>query len=263
MDNLTTALDDLHNGWRRSNLWLTLAWDDAGLRYKRSFLGPLWIIVGMGFYIAVLAYLWGGLLGRSIDVFLPWLAIGIITWRFISSSITGGAQTFVSAASIINNIPMPASVHAYRSVMKSLIEYFYELLIVAAVILLFPVSLNLKLLLFIPGLLIIVASALGCAILLGFIGARFRDFGPMIDMLMRPMFFLTPIIWMPDMLHGGRAYLAQLNPFTHYLAIVREPILGRVPTSLAYSVTISITASLVVASILMLSRHRKMLPYWV
>ena len=38
-----SAWADWWEGTRRTDIWLTLAWFDIVLRYRRSMLGPLWI----------------------------------------------------------------------------------------------------------------------------------------------------------------------------------------------------------------------------
>ena len=81
-------------------------------------------------------------------------------------------------------------------------------------------------------------------------------------MIMGPMFFLTPIIWMPDML-AKRGQIAEMNPFTHFLAIIREPLLGGEPAFLNYVVTIGLSVMLMFISLYMLGRHRAKVPYWI
>ena len=53
----------------------------------------------------------------------------------------------------------------------------------------------------------------------------FRDLVQLVSAIMRIMFFLTPIIWLPSML-GSKAEILKYNPFTHILAVVRQPLLS-------------------------------------
>ncbi len=133
--NIGAALTDLTNGWGRSRLWLTLARDDVRMRYRRSVLGPLWLTLGTGFFILVLSTLWIEILGREADILIPWVAIGLTIWQLISAIVIEGTATFTLAAGIIHNIPMPLSVHVYRTVMRHLINYSHNFLIVVIVLL--------------------------------------------------------------------------------------------------------------------------------
>ncbi|MDX1411133.1 MAG: ABC transporter permease [Nitrospirales bacterium] len=254
---------DLIRGWKRSRLWFTLARDEIRLRYQRSVLGPLWITLGTGFFIAVVSVIWTEIMGKEARVFVPWFAIGLTMWQLFLAIISEGPMTFSRVSGIIHNIPMPFSVHVYCVVMRNVINYFHNFVIVILVLILFPPQLTGSMVLFIPGFLIIVVAAVAVSIILGILGARFRDFSYTVSMVMGPMFFLTPILWMPDMLTGSRLQLSKLNPFTHFLAIIREPLLGREPALLNYAITIGISVMLMFISLHMLGRHRAKVPYWI
>ncbi|MFM8872635.1 MAG: ABC transporter permease, partial [Phycisphaerales bacterium] len=45
---LRGAAQDFVEGTKAWESWLTLAWYDVLLRYRRSMLGPLWITISMG-----------------------------------------------------------------------------------------------------------------------------------------------------------------------------------------------------------------------
>lgn len=202
-------------------------------------------------------------MGMEARVFVPWFAIGLTMWQLFLAIVTEGPMLFSRVSGIIHNIPMPLSIHVYCAVMRNVINYFHNFVIVIMVLIIFPPQISASIALFIPGFLIIVVTAVAVSIILGILGARFRDFSYTVSMFMGPMFFLTPILWMPDMISGSRSQLAELNPFTHFLAIIREPLLGSEPAILNYTVTIGLSVLLLLTSIYMLGRHRAKLPYWI
>lgn len=257
------AINDLVKGWRMRRLWLTLAWDDLRVRYKRSVLGPAWITLGTGFFIAVISFLWTDIMDRQGNVLVPWISIGLIHWLFISSVMTEGPSAFLRGAGIIQNISMPLSIHVYHIVMRHVFNYMHNFVIIAIVLILYPQPFSAAQLLFIPGILIILVTSVATSLFFGIIGARFRDFSHTVSMIMGPMFFLTPIVWMPDMLGGIRLTIANLNPFTHYLAIVRDPLLGRIPDPMHYVVTLGILLVMMLFALFLLSRYRVRIAYWL
>ena len=202
-------------------------------------------------------------MGKEARIFVPWFAIGLTMWQLFLAIVSEGPMTFSRVSGIIHNIPMPLSIHVYCAVMRNVINYFHNFVIVIMVLIIFPPQISLSMALFIPGFLIIVVTAVAVSIILGILGARFRDFSYTVSMVMGPMFFLTPILWMPDMVTGSRSQLAELNPFTHFLAIIREPLLGGEPALLNYAVTMGLSVLLLLTSIYMLGRHRAKLPYWI
>ncbi|CAB3649311.1 hypothetical protein LMG26840_02723 [Achromobacter dolens] len=76
------------------------------------------------------------------------------------------------------------------------------------------------------------------------------------------IFFLTPVLWFQSTL-GPRAFIAELNPFTHFIAVVREPLLGHMPTVVNYSVVIGLTSLVWVVALVIFSRCRKKISLWI
>ena len=79
---------------------------------------------------------------------------------------------------------------------------------------------------------------------------------------MRPMMFLTPVIWsaaaMPD-----RAVFVYLNPFHHIIEVCRAPLLGNTPDLLSWYVTIALAVLFTVLALALFSRYRHRIAYWV
>jgi ABC-type polysaccharide/polyol phosphate export permease len=88
-----------------------------------------------------------------------------------------------------------------------------------------------ELLLAIPGLLLVSANLLWMSYVLGVFCTRFRDLPQMVQSALQIAFYVTPIIWMPNLLSGrAEAYVLGFNPFFHLIELVRAPVLGQAPT---------------------------------
>ena len=117
-------------------------------------------------------------------------------------------------------------------------------------------------LLVLPGLVLVAANAVWVGLLLGMVCARFRDVPQIVTSLLRPVFFLTPIIWKPELL-GKRMGFVDMNPFFHFIELVRAPLLGQVPAPLTWTVVLAITAGGWLVTFLFFRRFRSRIPYWV
>ena len=60
------------------------------------------------------------------STYMPYLGLGLIVWQLISSLITEGCSTFMMAEQIIQQIPVPFSVHAYRVVCRNFIVFAHN-----------------------------------------------------------------------------------------------------------------------------------------
>ena len=91
------GLIDILNSLRKNDLIHMLGWQDMTLRYRRSKFGPFWITISMGIQILTMGLVFGQLFGASIHKFLPFLAIGVILWSYITAVVSGGCTAFISA----------------------------------------------------------------------------------------------------------------------------------------------------------------------
>ncbi len=117
-------------------------------------------------------------------------------------------------------------------------------------------------LLALPGLALICLNGLWLAFLLGLVSARFRDVPQIVASVVQVAFFLTPIIWKPELL-PGRALVLDLNPFFHFVELVRAPLLGQVPGLASWLAVLGITLGGWLVTLGMYRRYRWRIAYWL
>ena len=69
--------------------------------------------------------------------------------------------------------------------------------------------------------------------LLGILGARYRDIPPIINSVIQVLFLASPIAWDAAKL-GAHSKIVLLNPVTYALDLVRSPLLGHAPMGLSW-----------------------------
>lgn len=256
------ALQDLWQGLLAYRVWGVLGWTDVRRRYRRSLLGPLWITLSLAVFVGALGFLYAELFDRALPVYLPHLTAGYICWLLIGQLIDSGARCFVNGEGILKQLSVPVSVHAYRAVWAALLTSAHHVIIFVLVAAIFAVTPTLYSLLAIAGLLLIVLTAIPLALLIGTIAARFRDVPIMIQSVMRIMLFLTPVIWMADLV-PRRAIFLTWNPFYHFIEVVRAPLLGTPFDPLHWQFTAACAALAWVAALVVFSRFRARIAYWL
>lgn len=202
-----------------------LAYSDTKARYKRSIFGPLWLTLGTSIGVVGLGFVWSTILGQNRSEFIPSLTIGLIVWQFLSGSVSESCGTFVRQAQIIKNLNLPLLIHPIQMILKQLITFAHNVLVIAVVFIYYQVPIGLNALYGVLGFALVVLNLTWISILLGMIGARFRDVEQIIIVLMPILFFMTPVIYRIG--HGGiDISLLWFNPFTYFISIVRDPILS-------------------------------------
>jgi len=263
------AFRDLATGLEQRELWAHLGWQDIKQRYRRSFLGPIWITISMGVTALAMGLLYSQLFQQEIADFLPSLTVGLIVWGLISGCILEGADVFVANEGLMKQLPAPLSVHVYRMVWRQVLLFAHNLIIYFVLLVIFPKPLHWTVIAAFPALALLALNGVWIGIVAGIMSTRFRDISPILGSIVQLLFFLTPIVWSEKILlkNGGaqaeRANLAQINPLYHYLDIIRAPMLGEDQQAYHWYIVLAITVAGWALALFFLRNYRARVAYWV
>lgn len=243
-------------------VWLFMAHHDTLARYRRTTLGPWWITIGTGIGLLAMAVVWSTFFGMTIKDIFPHMTIGFTLWGFISSILTEGASGF-SSAGILRTIKIPLLVFVFFTVAKAFYTFLHNSVLILLVLVAFQVDVSITTLLFIPGLLLLMVTALLVALVLGIVGARFRDLSHIISAFLSFLMLLTPIMWNASMMTGKRILLVYLNPIAYYIEIIRAPLLNKVPDPIYYYGVFGVIIVLLFLANYLYNRFSKRLIFWL
>lgn len=246
--------------WRT---WLLLAWKDIRLRYRRSQLGPFWITLSMGITIYTMGYLYSKLFAVNLAQYFPLLAAGMLTWTLISTLIIESTNAFIEGDQYLKQMSLPFSTFILRILARNFIIFFHNIIVIVPIIIYFHLAVNWHTLLVIPGLLIIAANAYSYGLLIAMLGARYRDVTQIITSFIQVAFFLTPVMWSPYSLSPSHQFIVRDNPLAHFIALVRQPLLGHTPSNLTYLITVGLAVIGFLLALVFLSKQRKRIIYWL
>lgn len=235
------------------------------IRYRRTVVGPAWLLIGPALFIALLGELYAHIGSASASKFIPYLTIGLVTWTFISGMVTASATVFQRARSQILQGGMSLSRIAAVEVITYVLTFLNQFVIVIAVMIIYGVPVSLYALVSIIGLAIVILNGVWVMRTVGVLGARYRDVSEIFQAIMRIAFLATPIMWMPG--EGDQSAVMGkfllLNPFYHFIELVRAPLLGYPISLVTWIITLSISiAGLLIASALT-SRYNRFVALWV
>jgi lipopolysaccharide transport system permease protein len=258
------ATSDIVAASRNNHVALVFGWQDVAQRYRRSRVGAFWITISVAVMIGTLSFLFGTLFRTPLHEFLPFVAVGLILWTFIVAMINEGCTTFIDASGIILQVRLPFFTHIIRLAWRNLIILAHNAVILPIVFVIMQIMPSADWLLVLPGLALVLVNVIWMSLLLATLSARFRDITQAVQSLMQIVFFLTPIMWMPQSIaaHAPPAIL-QLNPFFHLIEIVRAPLLGHAPDPLNWLASIALAIVGWSVALLFFGRFRRRIPYWL
>jgi ABC-type polysaccharide/polyol phosphate export permease len=256
------ACVDAIAGLRAWRLWSKFAWHDMVSRYRRSWVGPFWLVLTTAIFVGAMSLVYSTLFHMAVREYVPFVAAGVVSWGFIAATATESASTFVEAETYIRQVRVNLFVYVFRVVWRNVLVFAHQFAVVLIVLVLFGRFTLHTLPLAILGIFVFLLQAVWVTPLLGLLGTRFRDLQPIISNVLQVMFFVTPVLWPPSLL-GARRWIADFNPLQSLIAILREPLLGSVPSIGDYMYVIAITAAGFLLAGLTYGRFRLRVVYWL
>lgn len=207
-------------------VWWFLGTQDIKVRFRRSFIGPLWILINMAIFVGGAGLVYGLLFGQPMHEFLPYLALGFVIWGFIVSSLTESGLTFINAEGYIKQFSFPKQIYLMRTLVVYTIIFLIGLSVLIPVQLFFGSFYIVNWLYALPGLVLLLLTVLGHIVISAYLGARFRDLPHAMGGILQVMFFLTPILFPIKLLKERNLdFIYQYNPLYYLIDIFRHPIL--------------------------------------
>src|SRR6202007_1918542 len=150
----TEALSDLLAGFTRAWMWSALAYQDIRLRYRGSLLGPFWITLTNLVLLVVMGAIYAALFKIETSTYIPFLMTGLLVWQFLSTVVNESCSTFTAAQDVIQQVPLPFSIQAYRTVYRNLIVLAHNAVIIPFGLILFAVPVTWRVVRVFPALLV-------------------------------------------------------------------------------------------------------------
>lgn len=200
-------------------------------RFIGSSAGWLWLIVNplliLGVYSVVFGVIFSARAPAGLDIpFVAWLAIALWPWLGFSDGIMRASESMPEHAALISKVPMRREMlvlsSATASFVLQLAGYLTVLLMMAALgIPLTPAGL--------PNALLVLAILLLLSNALGLVAATlrvfFKDLQQLLPTLMMLWFFLTPILYAPELLPDNLKLLVLANPLAGLMTDLRAALL--------------------------------------
>lgn len=241
-----------------------LGWQDLRQAYRRSAIGPFWITGGMAVQIATMGLVFSLIFKTDYREYFPFLAVSIVLWSFISTTLNDSCHSLIQADAMIKQLDISPLAYVFRSIWKNVLTFLHHIVILPFVLLAAQRQVGVEIFLEVPGMLLVLLNLSWMSTLLSIFSARYRDLPPIVVSAMTILFYVTPIMWYPELLPDGTAHvLLGLNPFYHLVQIVRLPILGQVPTLENWTLSTLSAFVGVAVTLYIFKRLKSKIAYWV
>lgn len=212
---------------RRSVLW-TLVIRDLRVRYSRSVLGYLWTVLDpllmSLIYFVVFTYIFQRK-GLGHDPYFLFLVAGLLPWQWFSGVVTESSRALIQEARLIRSTSLPREIWVARVVVSKGIEYLWSLPVLVFFTIVYllrgQAHLNGWLVLFPLGIVVQFWFLVGLGLILAPVTALVNDMQRVIRILLRMLFYVTPVIYASHLVPKPYDTITWLNPMTGILEMMR------------------------------------------
>jgi lipopolysaccharide transport system permease protein len=259
---LKSGFNEIVSGLKSQPQWLYLGTQDIKLRYRRSLIGPWWVTISTGIMIAMLGFLWSHIFNQAIETYLPFFTLGFILWNWISAQLNDAALGFNAFQGTIKQIKLPFPIFTLRLAVRQMLILLHNTVIILLVLLFIGKCISWVSLLAIPGLLLIQCVVTLFSIVIMIFCSRYQDMAQVVHVFTQIIFYFTPILWQVELIRN-KPYLAEWNPFYHWIEMIRAPLLGSLPSENNLIWSLGSFALLFILSIYYLGRYRSRIALWL
>jgi ABC-type polysaccharide/polyol phosphate export permease len=217
--------------------------NDIAARYRGSILGPFWITISTIAFVVGIGIVYGDLMHVSTEKYVPWMATGVVVWNMISITINEGAEAFLQGSQIIRQTSIPLPLFVWRVVLRNILNFGHQVVVILGVAIWFHFVTKMNVPLALVGLVLVMVNMAWMSFVAAILSARYRDVQQVIVTVLQLVFFVSPVLWIPNDLRGVRSLLLTGNPVFHMLAVVRDPLLARPANWTNYLVLIVMAAA--------------------
>lgn len=258
------ATSDVREGLRRWRSWSYLSVENVKNRYRRTVLGPWWLTLQMGIFVTGISIVFGQLQQSGLRGFLPYVLVGFLVYGLLAGLTNAATNVFVLGSSTLKSTRQPLSNLVLRDVGVEVINFGHNTVLYLVLLMTGVVPLSPKILIALPIAVLIAVNGLFVGLWLGITVARFRDVKPFVESVLSVMIFFTPVFYHPDQLSSGvQIIVLAWNPFTYLIEAFRAPLIGAPLLPAYYIGTAVVTVINVALGLVVFTRARSRLPYWV
>jgi ABC-2 type transport system permease protein len=235
----------------RRSLWI-LTTRDLKVRYSTSALGYLWSILDPLVMAAIYWFVFTQVFDRTVghEPYIVFLLGGLLPWMWFTGAISDSTRAFTKEAKLIRSTTIPRTIWVARLVLSKGIEFVASIPVLALFVVLFGATLHVEALWWLLAIPLQAALVLGTGLLVAPLVVFFRDLERAVKLVLRFLFYASPIIYGLNDLPPDLQFWGAFNPLTGIFSLYRAAFFPQELDWFAVAVSAAMTAAFLVVGLL-------------
>ncbi len=191
-------------------------------KYKGSWLGVLWTFLNPLLMLVVYSLVFPYILRIKVPHYTIFMMVALVPWTFFTTAVQVGTGSVVANGNILKKVYFPREIIPISITTSSVINFLITCIIMFVFILFSGVGFS-KYILFFPLIVLIeYLLTLGFAFILSAITVFVRDVDHFVSIILMLAFYVTPIIYKPEMLPAKFQWAIKVNPMAQIINAYRD-----------------------------------------
>ena len=207
----------------RRTLWL-LTSRDLKVRYSTSALGYVWSILDPLVMSAIYFFVFTVVFRRDVggEPYIVFLLSGLLAWMWFTGAVSDSTRAFLREAKLVRSTKIPRTIWVGRLVASKGIEFLLSLPVLAVFAIVAGAQLHWQVVFFPLAIALQAVLVTGVGLLVAPLVVFFRDLERATKLVLRFLFYASPIIYSTDNLPVEIQPWAALNPLSGIFALYRS-----------------------------------------
>jgi len=206
----------------RSSLWL-LARRDLRVRYSTSALGYIWSILDPLVMAGIYWFVFTQVFQRGVghEPYIVFLLTALLPWMWFTNGVSDSTRAFLKNAKLVRSTKIPRTIWVGTIVLSKGIEFLLSLPVLAIFAIFAGATLHWEAVFFLLAIAMQAVLLTGIGLIVAPLVVFFRDLERAVKLILRFLFYASPIIYgitdLPAQLH----FWAAFNPLSGIFSLYR------------------------------------------
>lgn len=200
---------------------------DLKVKYRGTVFGYLWSLLEPLSLVGIYWFVFVVIARRGGPDYPLVVILGVLPYQFFNMVVSAGSTALSSNASLIRRVYLPRELFVVASMISNLVVLGLSLLVCVPFLVAYQVPLGSRLLILPVALIALTSFATGIALVLACAHALYRDVGYVLRVVLRLLFYGSPVIYAVDMVPERLRDVYLLNPVAVYLSAVRSAVMNQ------------------------------------
>lgn len=241
---------------KRKDLLYYLVKSGLKAEHRNSYLGYFWWLLDPLLNALVYYFLVVIILERGGEDYAVYLVIGLVVWRWVSSSINSAANSILRYSSIINQVYLPKAIFPISFTISQIFNFLFGLIVALVFVFAFGIRPGIEIL-YLPFIMLVtLVFLLAIGFTLGYITVFVRDIDNLMTYVIRIFFYASPIIWYGNRLPENLSWAYEYNPIAIIVTAFRDILMyNSTPDIMALLVILAASTIVAILALYYYSRN--------